>query len=183
MIDIIQCCSFQRFQGVLTSRRSSPLFQPPRCSSYASLLLRQQCCRNPPAARWVRILSHGAIGRRATGSCSSGDTSHHPHGSSDTPPRAMTLADWSGNTRENAKMTVDFEECIKDSPRFRQGCSSHIQSARTFFYAWVSPLFFFLFFFKIRAEHVRTWRIYDGINRVNDTMRGVCDMRSNRVFI
>lgn len=34
----------------------------------------------------------------------------------------MTLADWSGNTRKNAKMTVDFEECIKDSPRFRWDC-------------------------------------------------------------
>lgn len=114
-------CSPEVFQLVVSSRRSLLLFQSPRCS-YASRLSRQQwqqCSSNLPAAHWARILCHGATGRGATDCCASGDTSYHPHGSSDIPPRAMTLADWSGNTRENAKMTVDFEECIKDSPRFR----------------------------------------------------------------
>lgn len=70
------CCP-EVLRRIGTSRRSPPLFQSPRCS-YASRLgrqQRQQCSSNLPAAHWLCILCHGAIGRRATDCCASGDTS------------------------------------------------------------------------------------------------------------
>ena len=128
------------------------------------------CSSNQPAAHWARILCHGATGRGATDCCASGDTSHHPHGSSsDIPPRAMTLADWSGNTREIRKNDGGLWRMYKRFPPIqvrRAAPRRHITAVRkkwhTFFYAW------FFFFFYTWTECFRLFRICVGINSVND---------------
>lgn len=125
----LNVCPTSNFPKLLrrlaTSRRSSPLFR--RLRGAATPLGRvdsgsgsssTKCSSNPLA---FRVTVPSAEGRRTaarpgTPVKPSARFERHPcRGQWHWPTEA-------GIHENNAKMTVDFEECIKDSPRFRWGC-------------------------------------------------------------
>ena len=99
-------CSPDVLRQVVTSRRSLPLVQSPRCS-YVSRLSRSSgsivvVIRLPRTDLAVCVTVPPGEGRQ-TAARQGTPTSHHPHSSSDIPQRVMTLANWSRNTREKRK--------------------------------------------------------------------------------
>lgn len=103
---------------------------PPGVDSCSSSEVVQIC---PPRTRLVfRVTVPSAQGWRIC-FASGRHGSERPRGSERATPLCgrwhWPTECWS--TRENAKMTVDFEECIKDSPRFRWGASRRLTPSFT----------------------------------------------------